>query len=107
MGFTDSEGRFQLSTFVLSARESVDGAIPGEYKVTVEMIPAAPAGRNPGGPEGLKAGHMQKPKPSAKQGSPPESKVLPSIYTDLAKTPLKQVVPPPGPVELKLTKSGT
>jgi hypothetical protein len=106
-GFTDSAGKFTLSTFDLKTLQSTDGALPGEYKVTVEMMPA-PAGRNPAGGDGLKAGHMPKPKPSAKhdKSNPAEAK-LPANYADVTKTPLQQVVPPQGPVELKLTKSGT
>ena len=107
VGFTDSAGRFTLSTFDLKTLQSTDGALPGEYKVTVEMIPPS-AGRNLAGGDGLKAGHMPKPKTSAKhdRSNPPEAK-LPDHYADVSKTPLEQVVPPPGPVELKLTRSGT
>lgn len=106
-GFTDNAGRFTLSTFDLKTLQSMDGALPGDYKATVEMMPA-PAGRNPANGEGLKAGHMRRPTPSAKQDKgTPEAKLLPANYTDISKTPLKQVVPPQGPVDLKLTKSGT
>jgi hypothetical protein len=109
MGITDRAGRFQLSTFDLKTRTSTEGALPGEYKVTV-MLPR-PAGRNPGssGGEDLKTGHMRKPKPAGKKGAvpPSEPKVLHANYADMAKTPLTQVVPPQGRVELKLTKNGT
>jgi hypothetical protein len=105
VGFTDSAGRFTLSTFDLKTLQSTDGALSGEYKVTVEMIPAA-AGRNPAGGDGLKAGHMRRPNPKQERSSPLEPKLVPANYTDVSKTPLKQVVPPQGPVELKLTKSG-
>ena len=40
-------------------------------------------------------------------GNAPEAKVLHVNYADVSKTPLRQVVPPQGPVELKLTKNGT
>jgi hypothetical protein len=102
MGVSDGSGRFELSTFDIKTRESMDGALPGEYKVTVE-IPAPPSGRTPGSPEAMEAAHMA----SKKTAAPKVAKVLHANYGDVSKTPLKQVVPPQGPVALKLTKSGT
>jgi len=103
-GVTDSGGRFELTTFDLKARKSTDGALPSEYKVTVEI--PSPGGRNPNSPEGLEAAHMSRPKAAAQKGGG-DAKVLHANYTDVSKTPLRQMVPPEGPVELKLTKSGT
>jgi hypothetical protein len=106
MGVSDSSGRFELSTFDMKTRESTDGALPGEYKVTVEI--PNPSGRNPGSPDGLEQGRERE-KASALKGAgkKKEPQVLHANYGDVSKTPLKQVVPPQGAVELKLTKSGT
>lgn len=104
---TDSAGRFQLETFDMKTLKSSEGAAPGEYKVTVEI--PTPAARNPDNPEAaLQAMHMKRGGPAAPKAAPPkEAKVVHPNYTDVSKTPLKQVVPPQGPVELKLTKNGT
>jgi hypothetical protein len=106
VGISDSAGRFQLSTFDLKTLKSNDGALPGDYRVTVEM--PSPAGRNPGSSDGLRVGHIDREKAMAKGGrKAPEVKVLHANYGDVSTTPLKQVVPPQGAVELKLTKNGT
>jgi len=105
LGVTDSRGRFELSTFEMKTLKSTDGALPGEYKVTVEM--PSPAGRNPNSAEEMEAEHMKgraRPKGAGKEK---EAKILHANYGDVSKTPLKQLVPPQGAVELKLTKSGT
>ena len=106
MGVTDSKGKFDLTTFDMKTLKSTDGALPGEYKVTVEI--PVPAGRNPNSPEAMEAGHMKgKVKPFAQKAQEKEAKVLHANYADTSKTPLTQVVPPQGPVELKLSKNGT
>jgi hypothetical protein len=106
LGIADSAGRFQLSTFDLKSLKSNDGALPGEYRVTVEM--PSPTGRDPGSPDGLRVGHIDREKAMAKGGrKTTDVKVLHANYADVSTTPLKQVVPPPGTVELKLTKTGT
>jgi hypothetical protein len=104
LGITNSAGRFELSTFDLKTVKSFDGALPGEYKVTVEMPMPPSGGRNPG--QSLEAGRDREKMPPA-QRKAQEPKVLHANYGDVSKTPLKQVVPPQGPVELKLTKGGT
>ena len=60
MGITNSAGRFELTTFDMKTLKSTDGALPGEYKVTVVM--PTPAGRNPDSGDGLKTGHMRSPR---------------------------------------------
>jgi hypothetical protein len=103
LGVTDAKGKFELSTFDMKTLKSTDGALPGEYKVTVEM--PSPAGRSPA--DAMEGEHMKgraRPTPAGKEK---EAKVLHANYADVSKTPLKQVVPPQGAVELKLTKSGT
>jgi hypothetical protein len=107
MGITNRAGRFELSTFDLKTLKATDGALPGEYKVTVEM--PSPAGRNPGGTDDLRVGHIEREKALAQKGGGKASdvKVLHANYADASKTPLRQTVPPPAAVELKLMKSGT
>lgn len=106
MGVTDPKGKFELTTFDMKTLKSTDGALPGEYKVTVEI--PVPAGRNPSSAEAMEAGHWKgKLKPNTPKAKEREVKVLHENYADVSKTPLKQVVPPEGPVEIKLTKNGT
>ena len=103
LGVTDAKGKFELSTFDMKTLKSADGALPGEYKVTVEI--PSPAGRSPA--DAMEAEHMKgkgRPTAAAKEK---EARVLHANYADVSKTPLKQVVPPQGAVEFKLTKSGT
>jgi hypothetical protein len=103
MDVTNSAGRFNLKTFDLKTVKSSDGALPGEYKVTVEI--PNPTGRTPDNPEAaLQSMHMKRTVAPAQKKEP---KVLHPNYGDLSKTPLKQTVPPQGPVELKLMKDGT
>jgi hypothetical protein len=101
-GVTDAKGHFELCTFDIKTVKSIDGALPGEYKVTVEI--PAPTGRSP--IQDMEAEHTKgRAKPSAQKAK--EVKVLHANYADISKTPLTQTVPPQGAVELKLTKSGT
>src|SRR5262249_17030259 len=104
-GRTDTDGSFRLTTF-----RSDDGALPGEYKVIVvsgEEPEEKFVGRDPQtftneerlqqrkgmSPDGRKEAAAKKAKKSA---------TVPAIYTDVKRTPLKEVVPPPGKVELAL-----
>jgi hypothetical protein len=91
-GQTSPDGSFQLTT-----RNTNDGALPGEYRVIVqyeegtEVPPAANM-------KDAKAGAR---KAQQKAKKPPKY-VIPAIYTDPAKTVLKQKVPTEGPVKLEL-----
>jgi len=105
-GRTDADGSFRLTTF-----RSDDGALPGEYKVIV-LVGEEPdeqlVGKNPESfsnqmklaqrkgmsPEGRKqaAALKKDKKPSA----------VPDVYRDVKRTPLKELVPPTGKVELAL-----
>jgi hypothetical protein len=102
LGVTDQRGKFELSTFDMKTLKAMDGALPGEYKVTVEM--PTPAGRNPNSAQAMEAEHM---KSGARAAASKGGKILHANYADVSKTPLTQVVPPQGAVELKLTKNGT
>jgi hypothetical protein len=104
-GRTDADGSFRLTTF-----RSDDGALPGEYKVII-VVGEEPeekfVGRDPQtfsneeklqqrkgmSPEGRKQAALKKEK---------KAPAVPAIYTDVKRTPLKEVVPPPGKVELAL-----
>jgi hypothetical protein len=104
MGRTDTDGSFRLTTF-----RSDDGALPGEYKVLVavgEEPDEQFVGKDPEtfsnqvkleqrkgmSPQGRKQAALKRKKSSA----------VPEIYRDVKRTPLKEVVPATGKVELAL-----
>jgi len=96
-GTTDKDGVFHLSTTKPS-----DGALPGEYKVTVTYsegpVPSAPA-------TGMKAAFEGLDKARKETRKPPKYSI-PASYGNPEKTDLRQKVPPEGKVVLAL-KSGT
>lgn len=106
-GLTDRDGYFRLTTF-----RSDDGAMPGEYKVIVayDDNPEERKDANTLSDEGKMAarkGTMSpqgKKKMAEKRSKKPPSQV-PAIYSDIKKTPLKEVVPTNGKVELALRSS--
>jgi hypothetical protein len=51
VGRTDNEGNFELRTY---SNEGNDGAVPGEYKVTIEDYDPVQGGALPGGAKGVK-----------------------------------------------------
>jgi hypothetical protein len=105
-GVTDAKGNFRLTTF-----KSDDGVLPGEYKVLVmeegeekqnpktfseDDKKAARTGMKPKSsmpPIGIKSSDKKASKPS----------LVPAIYRDPQKSPLRQVIPPPGKIELALS----
>jgi hypothetical protein len=109
IGRTDANGRFQLSTY-----NTDDGALPGEYKVTVAYQEAA-EGQAVDDPTGMddkqkRAFYMRRtPEGLAKQLAEEAKRKarspVPAVYADPARTPLMQVVPPAGDVELALKKT--
>jgi hypothetical protein len=93
-GLTDGEGVFQLQTFA-----EADGALPGEYKVTVMKTESVAAPASASGPE-------QMMKTMFKRSTKKQLSLLPREYADIAKTPLRVHVPHEGQVELQLKKGG-
>lgn len=105
-GRTDANGNFRLTTFNVD-----DGALPGDYKITIEVQKTLdlPVQGNPMlmNEKDLKEFFMRsspkaraaEAKAKAKDKSKP---VVPPVYSDFNKTPLKQRVPPDGVVEINL-----
>ena len=97
-GLTDEEGAFQLQTFAPD-----DGALPGDYKVTVIKTEALAAPPVAADPEKHKQWMMKMMFNRSKQKSRPSP--LPKDYADPATTPLRVHVPSQGQVRLELTKA--
>jgi len=93
-GTTDKDGVFRLST-----TKPDDGAVPGEYKVTVTAVQGAVAPQGKGMKDAFQG--YEKARKETKSKS-----LVPASYGDAAKTELRQKVPPDGKVTLDL-KSGT
>jgi hypothetical protein len=104
-GRTDADGSFRLTTF-----RSDDGALPGEYKVIVvmgEITEEQFVGRDPetlSKEEKLKARMKMSPqgRKETARNKQKSASTVPAIYSDVKRTPLKEVVPPDGRVELAL-----
>lgn len=91
-GKTDETGHFELTTF-----ESGDGAVPGEYVVTVTKI-ETPAGSQGSG--SMEDGTYQPPKPGAPAPAP--KNLLPPKYAKPATSGLKATVGPDGETDLPI-----
>jgi hypothetical protein len=106
-GVTGEDGKFRLTTY-----STGDGALPGDYKVTIEKpTTAAAAGVQPG--TDLSQIDMTKMmlqmKKESERNRKQRAKVtggIPTVYGDLAKTPLKERVPPDGLVKVELQSKG-
>jgi outer membrane usher protein FimD/PapC len=104
-GQTDKDGSFRLTTF-----RTNDGAQPGEYQVVVVVEKANEefVGRDPQTftDEEKKAMRMGTMSPSGKRQVAENKKKqvspVPAIYSDVKQTPLKEVVPTSGKIELAL-----
>ena len=102
-GLSDGDGNFQLTT-----SRTNDGAAPGEYKVTVTKEQAAELVEIDlsKGPQGMAAEFAEK-RPEARkkmaQARRNAPALVPRIYADSTRTPLKQVVPPEGTILLELS----
>lgn len=103
-GRTDADGEFRLTTFGTD-----DGALPGDYKITVNVDKAVDLPGGVGNPmemsEKDKAAFFSRPSPKSREEElktkKPDS-VVPKVYQDITKTPLKQRVPSDGKVEINL-----
>jgi hypothetical protein len=96
-GLTDEDGVFQLQTFA-----SDDGALPGDYRVTVIKTEALAAPPVAGDREKHKEWMMK----TMFNRSKPKSRAtpLPKEYADPATTPLRVHVPSEGQVRFELRK---
>lgn len=115
-GKTDDKGEFDLTT-----KSFQDGAVPGEYKVTItspeesggENNDMKEFGQNPNNPEMLKKIQEARSRQSAKaagteSGPIQDAKGIHQNYTRIDKTPITITVPPPeGKAKINLKKSGT
>ena len=98
-GLTDEDGVFQLQTFVAD-----DGAVPGDYRVTViktEALAAPPVAGDPGKHKEWMMKTMFNRSKQKARATP-----LPKEYADPATTPLRVHVPSEGQVKLELRKAG-
>jgi hypothetical protein len=98
-GLTDGDGYFQLTTF-----RTDDGALAGDYRVIVVVDDVEK--RDLTTDEGMREARLgtmtpQGKKKQAEKKSKKPSQV-PEIYRDIKKTPLKEVVPTNGKIELAL-----
>lgn len=108
-GQADANGNFRLTTF-----KKDDGVLPGEYKVLV-----AEEGEEKPDPKTF----TEEDKKQARMGMKPKSSMspvggsadkktkkpglVPAIYSDLKKTPLRETVPPAGKIEIALTSKSS
>jgi hypothetical protein len=104
-GLTQADGSFRLTTGKID-----DGALPGQYRVTVVMPNDDPANVSGGNPmemddkakraffsKASPAGKAEAAKHKTKKVSP-----IPAVYGEPLKTPLKETVPPDRPVKIEL-----
>jgi hypothetical protein len=101
-GLTDGNGYFRLTTF-----RTDDGALAGDYRVIVAVDEAEQRDlTTDAGKSEARLGTMtpQGKKKQAEQKSK-KPRQVPEIYSDIKKTPLKEVVPTNGKIELALRSS--
>jgi hypothetical protein len=92
IGVTGQDGVFRLTTF-----KSNDGAPRGEYQVTIQAGAETP----------LKKIDRQILEKGLSGQAPAESPSrIHANYTRINTTPIKQIVPPSGPIEFLLTSDG-
>ncbi len=105
-GRTDANGAFDLTTF-----RTGDGAIPGPYKVTITLTaedPKTAVGKSPeemSEQEKMALFTRLSPKGKAEAEKKQPRSLVPAIYSDAEKTPLQEVVPADGKVEIQLKSS--
>src|SRR5713101_5223669 len=101
-GLTDGTGYFRLTTF-----RTDDGALAGDYRVIVVVDNTdRPPVTTDEEKKAARVGTMtpQGKKKQAEQKSK-KPRQVPEIYSDIKKTPLKEVVPTNGKIELALRSS--
>jgi hypothetical protein len=91
---TNAEGKFSLTTF-----KPQDGAVPGEYKLTL-----MPGDQEPPGIPGSEAEVLKRAR--AGKNPRPTLNIHPN-YGNVMRTPLTLVVPPREEVRIVLNKKGT
>lgn len=99
IGDTNEAGEFELSTYGKG-----DGAIVGENKVTVSLLPSA-SGNSAMPPDATKiaSGTATLPKEmTIGAGKKKEGTTLPALYSDSTNTPLTWTVKPEGSLDVKL-----
>ncbi len=94
---TGTDGRYQLTTFAAD-----DGALPGDYKVTIVWEEPPPEWTQYRDSAPKKEELRKKWLAEGGDKKQPASSPVPSIYADLATTPLAQTVPPAGDVNFDL-----
>jgi hypothetical protein len=104
-GVTNSDGKFKLTTYTTG-----DGAVPGDYKVTITKTAKVETGTNKNlkdmdPNERMKI--MASANAAENKGGRSESKdELPKEYENKDKSQLKVQVPPATPIVFKLRKTG-
>jgi hypothetical protein len=101
-GLTDRDGNFRLSTF-----RTDDGALAGDYRVIVVVGEAEK--RDLTTDEGKREARIGTMTPQGKKKQAElmskKPRQVPEMYSDIKKTPLKEVVPTNGKIELALRSS--
>jgi hypothetical protein len=92
-GVTGPGGAFELTT-----SKEKDGALPGEYKVTVTYTEPVELSSAVGGVDAMKAGMQMREKAARR----PPKYIIPPAYSNPATTPLTQKVPAAGPVTVEI-----
>jgi hypothetical protein len=99
VGDTNDAGEFELTTYAKG-----DGAVAGENKVTVSLLPSASGSSAlPPDPTKIASGTATLPKEmTIGTGNKKEVSALPTLYSDSTNTPLAWTVNPEGSPDVKL-----
>ncbi len=99
-GITETDGSFHMDTHAPD-----DGAWPGEYKVLVQKYEVDPAMLQRADPSDPKANEKMY-AAAAKVMAKPKKWLVPAIYRDIEKTPLRWKIPDDNNKTLELTSTG-